>query len=136
MNKMPATIVTCESNGHLWRVVTRVGDTQITAVLLEFAKSGALPVAGEAVWVLFKESETALALDLPPHSLSIRNRLPCRVVSVDDDGLLANVNLECAGHPLRSLITSESAHDLSIRPGAAVHALIKATEVMVDLEDA
>lgn len=77
---------------------------------------------------------TALALEIPHRALSIRNRLPCRVLAVDDDGILANVSLDHEGRPLRALVTSESIKDLEITPGKTVNALIKSTEVMIDME--
>ena len=64
--------------------------------------------------ILFKESETALSEDLAPHSLSIRNISSCIVVSIESDDILAHVNLDFNGHPIASLITSESARDLSL----------------------
>jgi molybdate transport system regulatory protein len=134
MNRLKGTIVKAQSNGHIWRVAVRVGDTEMSAVLLDFAKSESTPLTGKSVIVSFKEAETALALEAPLHTLSIRNRLPCRVLSVEDDGILANVNLDHEGHTLRALITSESVKDLGVVPGKSVNALIKSTEVMIDLE--
>jgi molybdopterin-binding protein len=55
---------------------------------------------------------------------------------VEDDGILANVNLDYEGSLLCALITSESVKDLEVVPGKAVNALIKSTEVMIDLEGA
>jgi molybdopterin-binding protein len=60
--------------------------------------------------------------------------LPCRVLAVEDDGILANVTLDFDGGPLAALITSESIKDLGIVAGKSVNALIKSTEVMIDLE--
>jgi molybdopterin-binding protein len=136
MNSLTGVIVTADSNGRLWRVKARVRVTEITAVLLDFAEHESAPVPGKTVTLLFKEAETALALDIPAHSLSIRNRLPCHVVSVEDDGILANVKLDFSGSPLCALITSEAAGDLTLSPGKMVNALIKSTEVMIETGDA
>jgi|GEM_PF-1206554 molybdate transport system regulatory protein len=134
MNRLKGTIVKVQSNGHIWRVAAMIGATEISAVLCDFSKSESMPLAGKSVIVSFKEAETALALEVPYHALSIRNRLPCRVLSVEDDGILANVNLDHEGHTLRALITSESIKDLGVVPGTSVNALIKSTEVMMDME--
>lgn len=135
MNRLNGTIVKAQSNGHIWRVTARTGTAEISAVMLDFTESGAIPVGGESVVISFKEAETALALEIPLHALSIRNRLSCRVVAVDDDGILANVNLDYEGNPLSALVTSESVADLGIAPGKIVIALIKSTEVTIDLEN-
>ena len=78
--------------------------------------------------VCFKESEIALALGTFEGKLSIRNRLPCTVKSVEDDGVLGRVNLDFSGTPLAALITSESARDLGLSAGTQVFALVKSTE--------
>ncbi len=136
MNRLSGTIVACRHQGHLWRVVTRVGVVEMTAVLIDFAGSDDIPTIGMSAAIQFKEAETALAHDVPVHSISIRNRLPCIVGSVDDDGILATVKLDFGGNALTSLITSESAADLSIAPGSPIYALVKSTEVMMDRKDA
>ena len=135
MNRLKGIIVKVDSKGHLWRVTAKIGTAEITAVLLDFAKSSSLPLIGKSVAVSFKEAETALALEIPGHILSIRNRLACRVSAVEDDGILANIKLDFEGNVLRALITSESMHDLAIMPNKTVNALIKSTEVMIDIED-
>jgi molybdopterin-binding protein len=136
MNRLNGTIVKVDSKGHLWRVTAKVGTAEITAVLLDFAKSSSLPLIGKSVAVSFKEAETALALEIPLHILSIRNRLSCRVLAVEDDGILANIKLDFEGNLLAALITSESMNDLAILPNKMVNALIKSTEVMIDREGA
>jgi molybdopterin-binding protein len=134
MNRLLGTIVGFNSNGHVFQVVVQVGSVEITAVAVDITPSHPDAAAGKKAGIVFKEAETALALDLPPHSLSIRNRLPCRVIAVEDDGILANVRLDYEGNPLCALITSGSAGDLAVAPGKMVNALIKSTEVMIDLE--
>ena len=117
MNRLKGTIVKVNSNGHIWRVAAKIGPTEISAVLLDFAKPEATPLTGKRVVVSFKEAETALALDVPSHMLSIRNRLSCRVLAVEDDGILANVALDFDGSPLGALVTSESIKDRRDRSG-------------------
>ena len=38
MNKLPGTLVRCTSNGAVSKAVVKTGSTEITAVLLDFAK--------------------------------------------------------------------------------------------------
>ncbi len=129
MNRLAGTLVSRESSGAIAKITVNLGPATVTAVLLE--EPSFLPEQGAQVTVCFKESETALALGTFEGKLSIRNRLPCTVKSVEDDGVLGRVNLDFSGTPLAALITSESARDLGLSAGTQVFALVKSTEVMI-----
>jgi molybdate transport system regulatory protein len=123
-----------QSNGSIAKAVISVGESIITAIIIDGACDDLQAGIGSGIAVLFKESETAIAHLLPPGTVSIRNRLSCTVVSVNDDGLLASIALDFNGSSIESLITSESASELCLRPGKSVFALIKSTEVMIEKE--
>ena len=63
------------------------------------------------------------------HELSARNRLPGTVRDVKIDGLLAQVEIEAGPFRLVSVITSEAAEQLGLKPGMPATALVKATSV-------
>jgi molybdopterin-binding protein len=64
--------------------------------------------------------------------LSARNQIPGRIVTIDFDGLMAEVTVDIgAGHTLTSVITRRSADALGLRAGDQVTAVIKSTEIMV-----
>ncbi len=64
--------------------------------------------------------------------LSTRNRLRGTVRSVEKDRAAARIVIEVRGPTrLSALITREAADDLDLRPGDAVEALVKSTEVML-----
>ncbi len=63
--------------------------------------------------------------------ISARNQLVGRVVDVKIDGLLAQVTLSIGGQHITSIITSDAARELRLRPGDKAAALIKSTEVMI-----
>lgn len=69
----------------------------------------------------------------PTHleAISGRNKLLGTVTSVRYDGLLAQVAIEIGGQTITSIITSDAARDLELKPGRAAYALVKATEVMI-----
>jgi molybdate transport system regulatory protein len=129
VNRLAGTLVSAESDGAVARMSVNAAGSTITAVLLD---AGA-PVAAEGgpVTVAFNESETAVGVGTGKYRLSIRNRLPCTVTAVRDDGILCRVELDFLGSPLAALITSESARDLGLAAGLAVEALVKSTEVTV-----
>lgn len=66
-----------------------------------------------------------------PAQVSGRNQLRGKVVSVTVEGLLAKVVLSVSGQRVTSIITSDAARELALKPGDWAIALIKATEVMV-----
>jgi molybdate transport system ATP-binding protein len=82
--------------------------------------------AGE-VYACIRAEDVAIACDAAEHS-SVRNRLPGRVLSVELDGPLARVELDC-GFPLVALVTAQSAGELKLRAGDLVAAVVKATAV-------
>jgi molybdenum ABC transporter ATP-binding protein len=59
---------------------------------------------------------------------SARNHLPGRVVSIDSEGPLERVNLDC-GFPLVALITRNAREELALAEGVPIVAAIKATAV-------
>lgn len=66
-------------------------------------------------------------------TLSARNRLEGTVSSLTTDGLTAEVVVELGdGQEVTAVITANSVERLGIEEGAAVSAVIKATEVMVE----
>jgi len=64
-------------------------------------------------------------------AISGRNKLRGTVEEVRYEGLLVQVTIDVGGQLITSIITSDATKALGLRKGVAVHALIKATEVMI-----
>lgn len=64
-------------------------------------------------------------------AISGRNKLRGTVTEIRREGLLVEVSIDVGGQMITSIITSSAAQSLGLRKGVVVHALIKATEVMV-----
>ncbi|MDG6243062.1 MAG: TOBE domain-containing protein [Methanolobus sp.] len=64
-------------------------------------------------------------------TISARNKIPARVVSVEKEGLVSRIKLEIDPSALTSIITSEAVEKLDIREGDIVYAIIKSTEVLI-----
>ncbi|MDQ0682462.1 MULTISPECIES: molybdopterin-binding protein [Streptomyces] len=63
-------------------------------------------------------------------TLSIRNQLPGTVTAVHPGQVMALVKIRLdGGQHLTAAITLEASEQLALAPGAAVHALVKSTEV-------
>lgn len=64
---------------------------------------------------------------------SARNHLSGIVTKVTRDKVAAQVELQCGPYRLVSLITREAADELDLQPGVAADAVVKATNVSVEL---
>ncbi len=67
--------------------------------------------------------------------LSARNQLPAVVRGIRRGEAIANVELEVAGHRLVSSITVEAVDELGLAEGSDVIALIKASDVLIGVDD-
>lgn len=81
--------------------------------------------SGTTVRVVIRARDIALALG-EPGIISIRNRLEAIVSGLGEEGDEIAVTLDVAGTPLIARITRGAARDLTLAPGVAVTALIKA----------
>ena len=64
---------------------------------------------------------------------SARNRFPGVVTRVEVDRVAALVEVQAGPHRLVSLLTAEAVRELHLEPGVQVIAVVKATNVMIDL---
>jgi len=95
--------------------------------VLEIPDVEALP--GEAVRVRIRARDVSIALSRPA-GLSIRNILAGSVRAIDQtEEASLDVTLDLGGAPLIARITRKSAHDLGLKPGLAVFALIKSVSI-------
>ena len=66
---------------------------------------------------------------------STRNRFPGTIVAVTKDKVSATVEIVAGPHRILSLVTREAVDELSLRPGMAAIAVVKATSVMVEVPE-
>lgn len=64
--------------------------------------------------------------------LSVRNRFPGVVRSVEIDGVMALVEIEAGPHLVTAAITRDAIEELGLAPGVAAAAAVKATSVMIE----
>jgi len=68
-----------------------------------------------------------------PSVQSARNRLVGLVTSVTRDKVMAQVEVQAGPHRVVSLISREAADELGLEPGVLVAAVVKATNVTIEL---
>ena len=64
--------------------------------------------------------------------LSVRNRFPGVVRSVEIDGVMALVEIEAGPHLVTAAITRDAIEELGLAPGVRAAAAVKATSVMIE----
>ncbi len=67
---------------------------------------------------------------------SARNRFPGIVTRVVKDRVAAQVEIQAGPHRVVSLMTSEAVDELGLEPGMAATAVVKATQVVIDVTEA
>ena len=73
------------------------------------------------------------AQDRPIVAQSARNRFPGVVTRVERDGVAAVVEVMAGPHRLVSLLTAEAVEDLGIKVGDEAVAVVKATNVIIEI---
>jgi molybdopterin-binding protein len=79
------------------------------------------------------EARRKVAPQRPIAAQSARNRFPGVVTRVVADRASAVVEVQAGPHRLVSLLTAEAVRELKLAPGVQVIAVVKATNVMIDL---
>ena len=117
---IPATVI--ETSGGLVRL--QVGMAELVAL--------GEHTAGAAVLVSIRAEDVIVMNDAPeaPATVSARNRLRGRIVSIEPGGPLVRVRIDC-GFPLVAAVTRLSLEELALRPGQPAVAIVKAPAVHV-----
>lgn len=95
------------------------------------AGHGPRAVDGASLAALMAEQAPPAAA---PHT-SARNRISGIVIRVERDGVMALVEIQAGPYRLASLMSRESADALGLEPGVLAAAVIKSTNVIVELEE-
>ena len=130
MNRLPGRIAAIETCGSIALVDVDAVGLQLTATLVGAGTLTDSWRPGMAVTLLFAETEVALAKNLSG-LISMRNRLPGRIVALERGTVLTKVTLDIAGQRVVSVITTRSSHTLALQEGETVEALVKANEMGV-----
>lgn len=73
----------------------------------------------------------------PTHvASSARNRMVGLVTAVTSDKVMSQVEIQCGPHRVVSLMSTEAVRDLGLQPGSVATAVVKSTNVMVEVPQA
>jgi molybdopterin-binding protein len=107
-----------------------------------WVEAGTLPVQPDAsnrkvidgaALAAFARDHAHAAPDPSGVQRSARNRLVGLVTSVIADKVMAQVEMQCGPHRVVSLMSSEAVRDLGLEPGSLAVAVIKSTNVVVEV---
>jgi molybdate transport system regulatory protein len=130
MNRLRGHIRAIETHGGITLADVEAGGHLFSAIMLETPASAPYLAVDKDVWVLFKETEVSLAKNLSGE-ISLRNRIPAKVLRITRGAILSEVALESSGLPLASIITTRAVERLLLKEGDEVTALVKANEVSI-----
>lgn len=133
-NQLAGTVESVENGAVNGLVVIDVDGTQIAADITmgSIERLGLEP--GKKVVAIIKASSVMVATGQA--SISARNQLDGTVKSVQEGAVNGIVEIALAGgQTMTASITMGSIKSLGLKEGAAATAVIKATEVMVGVED-
>jgi molybdate transport system regulatory protein len=135
MNRLPGKIANVEVAGSIALVEVAVGAHRFAATMVGAGDEVAAWPVDMSVTLLFKETEVSLAKNLSG-LISMRNRIPATVRSIERGRLLTKVDLDMEGHLLSSVITTKSSYTLQLAVGDKVEGLVKSNEMNVVQEPA
>lgn len=101
-------------------------------LLAQRDSAGRLAVEGAALAVFAREQ--AKAIPDPSHvGRSARNRQVGLVTDVVSDRVMSQVELQCGPHRVVSLMSTEAVRELGLEPGVLAVAVVKSTNVVVEI---
>jgi molybdate transport system regulatory protein len=130
VNQLKGTIAAIESNSHMSLVDVAVGGDVFSATLLETPETASYLKVGQAVTMLFKETEVSLAKNLTG-LITLRNRIPVVVTGIERGAIMSAVKLDYRGLSLTSIVTTRGIDRLQLMVGDNVEALVKANEILL-----
>ncbi|MFF2503071.1 molybdopterin-binding protein [Streptomyces sp. NPDC058067] len=132
-NQIPGTVLSVAEGAVMAVVKVELAEGQeLTAAVTADAVKELGIAPGVRVRALVKSTEVALATGAVS-GLSIRNRLQGVVTGIALGGAMAGVKVSVNGAELTSAITADAAAELELAPGSQVVALIKSTEVSLEV---
>jgi len=128
MNKLTGIITQIQQSGAIMLVDVAVGGHGFSALLIESATHPAWLQTGNTIDLVFKETEVSLAKHLSG-VISLRNRMKCKVISIERGILLSKITLNFQNYTIASAITTRSVDALQLKIGEEVEALVKSNEI-------
>ena len=128
MNKLPAVITEVTRNEELCFIEALSGGIPFGVLLFDLKHTLGV---GSPVWLLFKESEVAVATSLCGET-SFSNVFNGSIGTVKRGTILAQVCLDTPAGDICSLFTVRALMRMKLKPGSAVSIMIKASQIALE----
>jgi molybdopterin-binding protein len=101
---------------------------------LEHDRSRRMVIDGAALAV-FAQDHARPAPDTSQVGRSARNRFVGLVTNVIADTVMTQIEVQCGPHRVVSLMSTEAARELGLAPGSLAVAIVKSTQVLIEIPD-
>ena len=134
MNELSGRITSVESSEDMSIVEVDVSGDRFCTIILETPATASYLKIGTEITLLFKETEVSIAKSLSGF-ISLRNRIPSQVKSIEKSPLLSKVVLNYKDREIVSIITTSSVKRLDLKEGDFVEWLVKTNEISLLKKD-
>ncbi|MCV7399132.1 helix-turn-helix transcriptional regulator [Mycobacterium fragae] len=97
--------------------------------------SGRKVIAGDVLAKFLRSNAPPLPRNPLGVGSSARNRFVGLVTNVVTDKVMTHVEMQCGPHTVVSLMSTEAARELKLAPGSIAVAVVKATNVIVEIPE-
>ena len=130
MNILKGNIESIAVNGDLSIVRVNVAGSLFSSIVIDTPETASFLKVKNEVKIIFKETEVIIGVG-DMSGISLRNKMPGTVKSIDADTLLSTLTLETPMGDITSIITSNAVEQLKIKPGMEVTAMVKTNELIL-----
>lgn len=134
MNKLQGHIQNIKTQGNLSEVTLILGSSlPLKVLVIDTPDTAEYLGMGRSITALFKETAVIISTNMSPE-LSMENKIPCHIKSIENGILLSSIVLESDEGILEAIIPAAAADRLQLREQMQVLALVKLNEIMLSGE--
>ncbi len=131
MNELQGHIAWVETSGNLSLVAIEIYPGLILkAIVIDTPQTASYLQEGSQVLAVFKETEVIIGVG-EQLQISLQNQIPVKITQIEKGKLLSKLTLESNSGNLRSIISTTAVHNLNLKTGDWVLAMVKLNEVML-----
>ena len=132
MNTLKGEIASVTVNGSLSLVKVKVGETRLSAIVIDTPETATHLQPGNDINLIFKETEVIVGKGTD-HAISLQNKMTGKVISIESGELLSKLTLDTVAGEITSIITTNAVTQLQLQPDTAVTAMVKTNEMMLSI---
>lgn len=131
MNNLKGNIESVTTSGHLSLVKVNVSGITLSAIVIDTPESASYLKEGNALNVVFKETEVIVAKGTVAHQISLQNKILGKINHIESGELLSKVVASTNVGDVTSIITTNAVRQLQLNIGDEVTVMIKTNEIML-----